>query len=315
MTSTNPETGETIGGRSPRFMHWCALLVFATITMGASVEERNTNSGSSSSIKDQRWSIFCSAATFTLSIIVVLMHLHPIGATLIIGTKVEGLLILVLTAFWTATVSIVSDARHGLAVDESGVVTNGNLYYFSWAGFVCAIMMCVSFLRGVFGVDVVGEFKGRSERLTPWSALLACQMIVMGTCANIFDQDCTPIVDVPVAFCTRTKFGIAIGCIGVAFSLAIVGIKIATSSAPFMLESLFAIILTILNGFGVAYLTSAKGPGTGLGNLYYFSWGSLLVSVMLCVSVVEQRNSARPAPQDAGNGEIPVEPLDSDGGI
>jgi hypothetical protein len=39
MTTTNPETGETIGGRSPRFSHWCAFLVFSTISMAASVEE------------------------------------------------------------------------------------------------------------------------------------------------------------------------------------------------------------------------------------------------------------------------------------
>ena len=124
-----------------------------------------------------------------------------------------------LTIFWVATVSVVSDARHGLAVDDHGIVDNGNLYYFTWAGFVCAIMMCVSYLRAVFGVDVVGEVRSRSARLTVWSALLACQLIVMGTCANIFDQDCSPRKDVTAESCSRTKFGLAVGAIGVAFSL------------------------------------------------------------------------------------------------
>lgn len=82
-----------------------------------------------------------------------------------------------------------------------------------------------------------------------------------------------------------------------------------------MLETIFSILLVVLNSFGVAYLTSAKGPGKGLGNLYYFSWGSLLASVMLGVSVVEQHQSAKATPQNVESGEIPIEPLDSCDGI
>jgi hypothetical protein len=33
----NPETGELVSGRSPRFTLWIAFLVFATITMGSAV--------------------------------------------------------------------------------------------------------------------------------------------------------------------------------------------------------------------------------------------------------------------------------------
>ena len=162
----------------------------------------------------------CASMTFVLSLIVVLMHLHHIGSNLIVGTKIEGTLIIILTAFWAATVSIVSDARHGLAVNTSGDVSNGNLYYFTWAGFVCAILMCVSYLRAAYGVDVVGEVRSRSARLTTWSAVLACQLIVMGSCPNIFDQDCSPrFFGTPPEFCTRTKFGISIGALGVASSV------------------------------------------------------------------------------------------------
>jgi hypothetical protein len=35
---SNPETGETLSGRSPRFSLWAAFLVFSTITMGSSVQ-------------------------------------------------------------------------------------------------------------------------------------------------------------------------------------------------------------------------------------------------------------------------------------
>jgi hypothetical protein len=238
-------------------------------------------------LKNQRWAIACSAITFAITLIVVGMQLHPVGSSLIVGTRIEGILILVLTAFWAATVSIVSDARNGLAVSSvDGSVTNGNLYYFSWAGFVCSIMLIVSYLRAAFGVDVTGEIRNRSARLTQWSALLAAQLVVLGASANIFDQDCSPRANT-VTFCTRTEYGIAVGAIGTAFALVIVGMKIATSSVSFIMESIFAVILTALNAFGVAFLTSTQGPGSALGNLYYFSWISLVVSAMLIASCFE----------------------------
>jgi hypothetical protein len=223
--------------------------------------------------------------------------MHPITSSMLVGTKVEGFLILVLTAFWAATVSIVSDARNGLAVGDKGAVTNGNLYYFSWAGFVCAIMLIVSYLRGVFGVDVAGEIRNRSARLTQWSALLAAQLIVMGASANIFDQKCSPQIENDT-FCNRTKFGISVGAIGTAFALVVVGMKISTSSVSFMMEAAFSVLLTIMNAFAVAYLTSAQGPGSALGNLYYFSWISLVFSAMLIASCFDTYKNGGPAAAD-----------------
>ena len=64
--------------------------------------------------------------------IVTGMHLFPVTAPLIFGTKLEGILTLVLAAFWAATVSVVANAQTGLAVDpDKGMtIVNGNLYYF-----------------------------------------------------------------------------------------------------------------------------------------------------------------------------------------
>jgi hypothetical protein len=144
-------------------------------------------------------------------------------------------------------------------------------YYFSWAGFVTSILLLVNYLRGVFGVDLVGEVKNRSARLTLWAAFLAGQLVVMGASANIFDKDCASgTSDVSSAYCSRTKFGISVGAVGTAFALVVVGMKMMTSIAPFVVEGVLALFLCILNGFGVAFITSAEGPGSPIGNLYYF---------------------------------------------
>ena len=61
------------------------------------------------------------------------MHLAPVYSTLIIGSKIEGLIILILTAFWAATVSIVTNTNNdlGAVMSDTNQVSNGNLYYFS----------------------------------------------------------------------------------------------------------------------------------------------------------------------------------------
>ena len=250
----------------------------------------------------------------------VVAQLHSVSASIVVGTKIEGGVILLMAGFWAGTVSIVSDARHGLAVNSQGIVSNGNLYYFSWAGFVCSVMLLVTYLRGVFGVDVASELRNRSARLTLWSALLAAQLVVMGSCANIFDQDCAPRKTVTNEFCRRTKFGVSVGVIGTAFSLGVVGMKVATSQAPFLLEFLFAVMLVFLNGFGIAYLTSPRGPGSGLSNLYYFSWISGVCSFFAALSCLQDyrgMTSGAATAQDANHtsgtpveNDIPVEPLD-----
>lgn len=304
--------------RSPRFTMWVAFLIFSTITMASAVEEKNQDQGGeldSRGLANQKWAIACSAITFSLTLLMVLGHLFSMGAVIVVGTKIEGALCIILTAFWAATVAIVSDSSNFLAVDADGQVSNGNLYYFSWAGFVTAIVLCVSYLRVVFDVDVAGEMKSRAARLTTWSALLASSLIVMGTSANVLDQKCNgdDAIENDV-YCARTKFAVSIGAIVTALSLGVVGMKIITSSAPFMVEVIFSIIATALYAFGVAFITSAKGPGAPLGNLYYFTWISFMASFLLTASCVEDYNTGgAPAANAAGEGqddEVQVESLD-----
>jgi len=283
--NVNPESGENYRGKSPRFILWLCFFAFATITMGSAVSVKNSQSQATA---NARWAIFCSAFSFTVTGIVTVMHLSPMLSDFIIGTKLEGIITVVLAAFWAATVSVVANAETGLAVDpESGMtIVNGNLYYFSWAGFVTSILLVVSYLRGVFGVDVYGEVKNRAARLTLWAGFLACQLVVMGASANILDKDCSSY-DSNSTYCRRTKFGISVGAIGTSFCLCVVAMKMLTSVAPMVVEAALALFLCIMNGFGVAFLTSADGPGSPIGNLYYFSWLSWLCSFMLLASVYE----------------------------
>jgi len=256
--------------------------------MGSVVEIAKQDDDKSES--PANWSIACSALTFAITLIVVLMHMHPISSILIVGTKIEGILCCILSIFWVATVSVVTDSRHGLAVDESGAVSNGNLYYFSWAGFVCSITLLISYLRHVFNVDVAGSIRTRSARLTIWSAQLATSLVVMGASSNFFDNTCGKGGMEPQ--CSRAVFGIVLGALATLTSVGVVGLKIATSKAPFLIESVLSFLLVVSYAFGVAFITSQEGPGAPLGNLYYFTWASFLCAFMLLASCFEDYNAA-----------------------
>jgi hypothetical protein len=285
---------------------------------------------------EAKWAVACSAVTFAVTALVVGAHLSAIASTLIVGTKLEGCLVIILTAFWAATVSIVTNASNGLGVSEdaSNQVLNGNLYYFSWAGFVTAIILLVNYLRVAFGVDVVGEVRNRAARLTMWAAMLAAALVVvsttfpavcdcvyvfianklspfvewlythrsslycdflftifstqMGSSARILNGDCSPNEFFTDGYCKRTKFAVSLGAIGFAMAVLVVGMKIVMSSANFMVEFAVSILLAIMNAFGVAYITSAKGPGSAIGNLYYFSWISFLCAAFLAADCFNQ---------------------------
>jgi len=275
--------------RSPRFVQWLSFLVFSTITLGAVVEVVNEKDQLEGRTSAGSWSIACSAITFSITAIVNLMHLNSVSSLLIVGTKIEGALCLILVVFWVALVAVVTDSRQGLAVDELGAVDNGNLYYFSWAGFVCSILLLISYLQDAFGINVGSELRTRSPRLSLWSAQLATAIVVMGASANFYDGACGIGQG---SACSRAVYGIVYGALATLASVAVVGMKIATGKSPFLVESLASVVLLILSGLGVALITSQNGPGAELGNLYYFTWATFLTSFMLLASCIEDYKSA-----------------------
>lgn len=317
MSTINSETGEVVQGRSPRFTMWVVFLIFATISLGSSVEVKN---GSNDPNKASKWAIACSSVTFAVTLLVTIAHVLPIASTLIVGTKLEGIISLIMAAFWAATVAIVTNASNGLGVEsQTNTVLNGNLYYASWGGFITSIVLLVNYLKEIFGVDVVGKVRNRSARLSLWAGLLASAFIVLGSSVRVFNGDCDGSSASSQEYCKRTKFAIANGTILCFFSIAIVGMKLMTSSAPFVVEFVTSIFLAVLSAFGVAYVTSAKGPGSQIGNLYYASWICFMSSAFLAAETFNEYSSAGAAGgssnhnmsngDDKHDGDIQVEEL------
>lgn len=231
--------------------------------------------------------------------------------TLFVGTMVEGVVSIVMIAFWTAIVAINTDAGDALGSGEegSGAALNANLYYFSWAGFVTAILIFVSFLHDAFGISVIDQVRKQALRLQYWAAFFACSVVVMGSASRTLRRDCREFSSEVLEtqeYCRKTRVAIASGTIGAILALLVIFSKVInyssiSGSTPFVVEMGSSIAMTAFTAFAVASTTSAGGPGSEIGNLYYFSWASFLLSAVLGAECYNEYTNGGPT---INNGEM-----------
>lgn len=264
-----------------------------------------------------KWSVACSVLSTAATGFMVVAHLMPLLSALVINSFIEGIVAVILAVFWGATVAVTSDASdsRASALFNEGGVSNANIYYFSWASFVCAVMLVVNYVRFAFGIDLVGEVNNRGARLNLWAALIACSLVVAGSSARIKNSLCdSSDKTAGTAFCARCKLGISVGSIVVVLSVVVVGAKMFMPVTPTVIETAMAALAGVLETFSVAYVTSNEGPGARIGNLYYFSWASFLVSAFLfaeCVGQVRGETAAAIQNKASNNGgDVQVEVLD-----
>lgn len=249
----------------------------------------------------QRWAVASTTITFLLTFLVLTAQKIPHTTNKVNGTKCEMILILLLMAFTCAAVGASTNPATGLAVNSSGGVSYGNLYYSTWASFGSAFALLLSFIRTERGIDLGNELQSRGNRFRSWVILIVTTLIVMGSSASSYDARCdVPDELKPSKYCRRAALGVSAGCIGCIASLAVVAMKLlcagqddASNKTIFAVEGGVSVVLFCLNGFAVAYLTSEKGPGAPLGNLYYSCWLTFGIAFFVATSCFEEFQAAK----------------------
>jgi hypothetical protein len=222
--------------------------------------------------------------SIVLSIIMIASHSHPSLQSIIGTTKVEGPITLVILIFSIILVAIITGPGHGLAVDEDGSIAYGNQYYFSWIALGNAIIISDKFALKAWGIRIATSslWTSTTRSLKFWVGIAFTSLVVMGSSSEYYGRNCHGDDDDQTSFCSRCKFGIASGIIGVLAAGGIVATKVVRGvMTPFLVELGVAAVLIILYGFEVAFVTDNKGPGAPLGNLYYFSWTSFLLTIAI----------------------------------
>lgn len=246
----------------------------------------------------KRWAIALAIISLLLVWSTSAVHLHSGYRSIVINTKLELYIILFLLGLWTILVALVSSPTSGLAVEDDGAVYLGNMYYFTWAGFITGVVLLASFVEFMFGISVRAalrrntmsasyssannNLKAPSTAFVYWCALMASSIVVMGTASDIYGRLCEVednLKEQP--FCSRTVFAITTGTMSTISCLLVIISKLLYITTPFLLEVCLCAILFVLYIFEILYATGTNGPGSPLGNLYYFSW----ISFLLCFSI------------------------------
>ena len=253
----------------------------------------------------QQWAVASTTVTFLLTFLIVTAQKLPSTAPKVNGTKCEMILILLLLAFTCAAVGASTNPATGLAVNSSGGVSFGNLYYSTWVSFASAFALLLSFIRTERGIDLGNELQSRGIRFRSWFILIVTTLVVMGSSASSYDARCDVDEQVkPIKYCRRAALGVSAGCIGCMASLAVVSMRLvcagqdddrgnASNKTTFAVEGIVSGVLFCLYGFAVAYLTSEKGPGAPLGNLYYSSWITFGMTFFVATSCFEEFQAAK----------------------
>jgi len=229
-----------------------------------------------------------------------------IGGT-VLGNKVEAILTFASLAFAIILTAIITGPGHGLAVDEDGAISFGNEYYFAWLALFSCFVLVQNLVSNLFGVNVVEGIQNRSKSFSYWMALMFCSLVVMGSSSEFHGRKCMND-DVNNAACSRSVFGVVVGIVGVLFSGGIVMMKITHGLAsPFIIEVAVCVWLFLLYVFEVGFITGNNGPGAPLGNLYYFSWISFLLTIAIANACHEDYTDAQMPHQPVpGSTEMPT---------
>jgi len=289
---------------------WILLDILFFICSQHYVPKANSSSINSQGERYQGLAVVFTATSLALTFIAAVMHLSATCSVFFVGTKIEGFICIILIFLWVSIVTVVTNPKNDLAVDKNGAASNGNLYYFSWLGLIFSVMLETSFFRDVYNMDFAGQIQERAARLHFWSGLMLCGCVVMGSSANTYQNDCK-LGYKGTVFCNRTIFAITLGTICAALSLFVVTMKIVTQQTFFVVESLLSTLLALSWAVGVGYITGEDGPGAPLGNLYYFTWGSFLLSFVVCSGLYDDYVGLKqPSSRAATTNSQPVEEED-----
>ena len=236
-----------------------------------------------------------------------------------VGSKIELTIILLLNCLSLISVIECTNPAQGLAINTNGGIGFGNLYYFTWITFYITLWLLTSYVRTERGVDVIGELSNKGKRFRYWVGVVASSVIVMGSAASCYDARCLQLQyynenndyndgstseeeeggaghgnERSTKYCRRAAFGVAAGIIGCAIGISIAAIRLSYifgnegSKIVFIIECICGLVLLVMYSFAVAYLTGEEGPGGPLGNLYYSTWVTFAMVLLITASCLEE---------------------------
>mmetsp|Transcript_11452 Transcript_11452/g.27348 ORF Transcript_11452/g.27348 Transcript_11452/m.27348 type:complete len:932 (+) Transcript_11452:401-3196(+) len=261
----------------------------------------------------QKYMIFAPAAVSALSTIFFLMCLRPFSYSFAARLSCGGVATVVMFLIWLTNLLVTMHSEDSWAVNSIGEIRNANLYYFSWASIIVAGLQIVSYAE-----PFVSFHDSKDAMFAVWATNVKVCMVILGaalhvwhsiadTCGeNDYSANADDNMDAGMdeeemqaaevagneAFCSRTKLALGVAVTGILCGWLAMGSRILgcpiTKRYRTYVEAFISIILVIVFGAGVAFVTGIGGPGQSVGDLYYASWLAFGVSLGSVIASIDQ---------------------------
>lgn len=221
--------------------------------------------------------IATSAISLSFAALIVAGNLVDSLRRKIVGNIVENGLAALTMGLWVVAIAFIQNPQNAIATtisQNNEMILYANLYFFSWGTFLAAVF--------TVGVTFRDNFQF-GPKFNQWMMLFTASVVLMATSVNIRSEVCAGEGDSTA--CSRTKYAIGVGAIGVLFSFIAVFASIMDRISG-LLELALTSLSTVLYAFGVIFLTSASGPASTMGNMYFSVWSGCFVSLMLLVGTL-----------------------------
>merc|ERR1740124_314951 len=212
--------------------------------------------------------------SIVISMIMSAMHYIEHFKKFVSGTLFELAMALILLSLWISIAVVIQDPRNDIAstTHPSGVewIKQPNLYFFTWSALFCNVYLFGSFFR---------EYKTYDLRVVGWISLLAASLMLLTVLSYLKGGICDADNGV---ICLRTKYGIVSSAIASGISLIASVLSYVSKVSP-RLGLVIVSPTAAIYSFCVVMLTSASGPGSAIGTIYFMTWIGVTISVLLLI--------------------------------
>jgi hypothetical protein len=212
-------------------------------------------------------------------------------------------------AVWAAALPFIMDPDYNLAVTRRyGSISNPILYFFSWAAFITSFFIMMGYLfqcyssrcsdrrPAIFSCSASSHWLWVGLVLTSFVVMMtANRMVIEGHCCKV-NKDSDPPRDwsdptLPTKeVCDRLKVAVGLGTASAVLSFAwfLVNTFLVSSKNSILMcvDTVTVGLLLVLWTFGATWLTfnENKSPGADLCNLYFFTWGSWILALVMVMN-------------------------------
>lgn len=256
-----------------RLYSWVTLTALSVVILAALVDQLPpaTRGG------QEKFAIAASCISLIFGLLLTVGNVVDSLRNMIVGNVVESAIATIVMGLWVFAIAFIQNPQNEIATAISGTsetILYANLYFFSWLTFLTTVYITAVSYQQTF------QF---GAKFTQWMLLLTASVILMGTSIAIREDICS---NANIALtCERTKYAIGVGAVGMVISFLSLVASIMDKMGRVM-EIGATLLSTILYFFGVIFLTSASGPASAMGNMYFSVWGGCAVSFMLLVGVL-----------------------------